>query len=265
MRYVETPRHLNLFEERTVSSPLREFTTPYLNKVVERLHSAAPELTADHLTTVGTICGVVGPFVAEKKIKIPLMLGGIIFDGLDGAMARHIAALNPDKPVRIRGSLYNSVSDFSREITMNTVKILDADRRGDKKGKSLGYVAMLTNPISRYFYWKKVSEGYDNHEAGRNVVELFGTHVGKPPCYVVATAFPEVGRVPVQSILDAATSVGNVVSIAMNNSEKYLPEKNLDDKTKAIGRVRSNFHIFTTLATAGVAIGINRYLERKNS
>lgn len=269
--------YFNLFDKSQTVSPVRQTFGPVLHRVVEEIHEALPHLSADHLTALGTVSGLAGAYVASRReigedntrtnvLALSLLAGGVVLDGLDGAMARHIASTDPSRPVKVTGCLVNSTSDFVKDVSVNVLKTVDANKRGDKAGEVLGYLAMITNPIARHFYWRAVSEGYDNPEIGRSLAEFFGTHVGKPPAYVVGGSFPEVQGFPVQRVLDATTAIGNIVSVINNTVRRNFPDgKTLGDKARKTGELRSKFHIFTSAATLAVAAGTYYALHRRNN
>ena len=72
--------------------------------------------------------------------------------------------------------------------------------------------------------------------------------------------------IPIQEIADIAMVAGNAVNIVMNFSGIGIPqEKSLGDKAIRVGELRRNFHVFTSLGTAGVIFGTELYLNSKYS
>lgn len=268
---LENPYFAHIDTKQTVS-PLRKVAGPLLQKITEEFHEKLPDISANHITAASAVISVIGSLVAKdittntgkrNILALSLLGGGILLDGLDGTLARHIKTENPEQGDSGLGGIYDSSSDFIKDLSMNVIRIIQAHNRDDQLGETLAYATTVTNPLARFIYQNAVGKGYDIPEIGRDPLDFFGGHVGKPPTFAIATAYPEVNNVPVQNILDATTTVGNVYSMVMNTTQ--LPEEpTLNESARKTGYLRSRLHIFTSAATLAVAAGTYYALNKRD-
>ena len=274
--------HFNLFDpshEGKITSPLREATRGQLQKAVEHLHEIVPGLTPNQLTFAGAVFGVAGALIAHRAnmdgatefdrrrfIAAAFMVIGIALDGFDGPLARCIEASDQNRPVLEMGSIYNSAADTTKEVVQHAVRIAGARERDDSSAEKAAVRSGLSNRPSQWSYWRTIAEGIDNSETGNNFIQAFGLHTVKIPLGAFATAFPVIKNIPVQELADNAMAIGNAVNIVMNSTHIGLPaERTLGDKARKVGELRRDFHVVTSLATAGIIFGTEVYLDSKHS
>lgn len=201
--------------EKTRNSKIRELTAGSIHSVARKLHQLAPGLHPDYLTGLGTTGVFLGSFLAtrdHRKVVTGVLAFSSLMDAFDGALAREIAEESPEKVNPARGQIVDACSDRIQETAMAFSRAAQACQRGDRVGEGLAYLVALTNPLSSLARASAEVSGKVVPEAGKGVLGLLGTRIGRTVPAIAATVAPEVSGVPVQLVLDGLTAVANVVT-----------------------------------------------------
>lgn len=253
----------------TRDSRIREITTRPIQRITKRLHHWFPDLSPDHLTALGMMGVVLGSVLAERRkrkaaaVILPL---SSLMDAIDGSLAREIARESPEKADFTRGQILDACSDRVQEAATALSRAIQAHHRGDRVGEGLAYLAALTNPLPSLARSSAEASGRVVPEAGRGMLGLFGTRIGRTLPNIAATVFPEIGKVPLQWGLDALTAVANTVTTLDRLRQRRPIEaesESLGPKKRQEASARNKALMIVTGAIAGAALLTYASLRRK--
>lgn len=213
--------------ERSISltrnSTIRRLTEAPIGGLVNRLHKAVPSLTPNHINLFALLSVIGGAAIAasrnpknptankiKTKVAIGLMTAGSLMDAFDGPLARLKDSENPGSVNFSVGQINDILSDRGQEVIAAFSRSYSAHRREDVFGTLAGLGAGITASWASSarawseFFRRPVPEG------GKGILGLIGTRKGRVVEGITATAFPKVKGIPIQAILDGATTVGNI-------------------------------------------------------
>ena len=263
--------------DKTRNSPLRKVADNVITPVVEWLHKTYPDITADHLTILGTVGVAIGALLAERSHMVTdretrnrlrgaasaAMALGSLMDAFDGGLARLQAREKP-QPNSSRGQLLDVGNDRIQEMILGLVRMRVANRQersGDKIAALLNTLTNIHPSLARA--WTETQGGVVP-EAGRNVFELLGTRAGRAAVNFATVLIPEVsGEISLQAVLDTVTTVANIVTTVNRYrlSQKDVPENSSQIQELAKARVRMLAGL--TVIISGVSLICYRQMTGK--
>lgn len=243
----------------TLNSPLRKIFGPLTDGTARFLIKNIPGIKADHITYAGLGLTVVGSIASlilpEKKvsklkaslISLALMLFGVGFDAIDGAVARN--SKKPKDYHELDGMLTDVVHNRIGETVMALARIIASGLRKDPIGAGLATMAGVTSPYPSVARAESEALGVKVPELGKNPpTAKLGTRVPRAIFAIVGTAFPVVkikgNTIHVQRITDSLTLIGNVSSLAerrgvLKKVRRGEIKKNLGEKDEYYGSERA--------------------------
>lgn len=210
----------------TRNSAIRERIAGPIDRIAGALHGKFPDLTANELTLMGTIGVAIGSAIAAGRnpddhkeyskhtaISLGITIASVATDALDGALARKIAAEDPQK-TNHNGHIVDAISDRAQELILSLSRAISAGKRRDPLGEFAALSAGVTSPLPSIIRAFSEKKGNAVPESGKGIIGLAGTRVGRAFLGIVATEFPEIKKVPVQFIADALVTGANVITAA---------------------------------------------------
>lgn len=253
----------------TRNSKLRRKTAGARRRVAEFIHEHIPGLDANGLSLIGTGGVLFGATIATamqedirkdpKKAALPL---GIItffslLDAVDGPLARLLAEKYPDMADTSKGQLFDVLNDRGQELIMALLRAYAAYKRGDRLGMAAALATGATNPLPSEARAVAESLGFRVAEIRKDPLEVLGNRMGRGVVSTVSTAIPEVGPVPIQPLLDIATTISNVVS-ATSRVQTIFDKRNeppeLSAQIRKEGAGRAKVLAGVAAAAAGASI-----------
>lgn len=254
------------------------------------------KVTADQVTEFGlkttslgariaTVRDVNSPLLNEwpSQVSLFLLTIGQTADAFDGPLARIIRKRHPELPDNSeKGALTDALSDRMGELSMAKARIIIASKLKRKLGKILAWGAGVTNTLPSWAKAHAETKGVAVPENGPFPLGIFGSRVPRAINAVISTSYPRIklpelsqkhqtinrgirifNSLPHQEILDAATTVSNLVTtrqrLKMAREEK--PTLDLKDikiaeaRQKALGRFAIQAFVDSTTT----------YLKRNNN
>lgn len=232
------------------NSRAREITRGAIQATVKKLHEVAPWLTPNQIT-IGGVIGVGGvalyaerankvskpeDTVLERSAVAAIYTAICLSDGLDGALERHLQALDHSRKSTQFGANLDAGSDRVQEALLASSRIATADYRNDKLGKALAIGALVTNSLPSLARAYGESRGIVFEENGNNWFQFFGTRLGRAISGGFSTLSPEFKGIPVQKTVDALTIASNISTtasrlkriITSKESDSVLPQEEKD-------------------------------------
>lgn len=167
--------YFRLLDSERQNSQLRKIASGVVQPMVETLHERFPSVTANHLSILGGLGVALGAYLANRgdsKSSLILMGLGNATDGIDGALARTIAAEDPSAIDLMRGDIVDSTSDVVKQLAMNLAQITAAHKRGDRIGETMAYLATVSSPLSTLSRARAEASGEAVQDTGRDIMNF---------------------------------------------------------------------------------------------
>jgi len=258
----------------TRNSRIRELTQKPITAVSEKLHQVFPSLHPDHINLAGIVGTAIGSMMAKrqnfenstvkKKLLSTAVLGiSALMDALDGSLARVIQKEDPAKINTKRGQIQDAIVDRTSEAAMSISRIVSAEDRGDKIGKFFALSSGLTNLLPSLTRAEAERHGKIVPEAGTGLAGLMGTRIGRTATGIITTVFPEFKKIPVQTILDAITTVSNTMTTVDRIRKGKEAQATLSNEKKEEAKAREMILAGLAVLIAGAALAA--YTRKKIS
>lgn len=260
----------------TRNSPIRELTAGTVHSITEEIHKVFPGLHPDHLNIIGAVSVGIGSVLATHRregesarnkrltlLSLGLIAAGSLTDAFDGTLARFLA--NEGKEINFTtGQVKDAASDRGQELAMSLSRAVSAHQRGNTLGEIMAFMAAVTNTLPSYVRSLAESQGKAVRETGKNWQGFIGTRIGRAVTGILATLFPEVKGIPVQTIADAITVSANVRTTldrwSIVTNKDTVPT--LPEITKKEAQLRRQALGLCALGAGGAAILTCVYLHR---
>lgn len=235
----------------TRNSTLREGVATPIQAITRLVHRVFPWLTPTHLNILGAAEVVIGAVIAA--IRDPRKLGGekgktaaaatlitkgSVMDAFDGALARLMAAEDPNTVDFKKGSIFDAISDRVQEVALAFSRAWSAAKRGGKLGW-VSSVAALATAVTSFgpSLSRALSEffGKPVPESGKGISGLIGTRPGRAFLGTLATLYPEPKGIPAQLGVDLMLTGSNFLTTvdrlrtAFGSSEATLSQTVRDE------------------------------------
>ena len=273
-KHVDKPP--NLVPESSLSDTRNGFARKAFHKpadfIAERIHRMFPKLTANEISAFGLALTATFSYLAGKIPPLATAAGLAVAEGFDwvaGPVARLRAKLYPNEIYLADGKEVDPAADRGDELAKGLSRMFAAAERDDMWGLTAAALATFSNPIPSILRAEAEKERTIVSENGRNIFELLGTRGGRAVMGIVATAFPEITikgkKIPLQTILDTATFVSNVVVAYDRYNKLTTGEKTLDDNKAEEAKRRSTLLKVIAAGTGVVVLHTYNLLTQENS
>lgn len=203
----------------TGASRLRHLLQQPGERAMRALHEVFPTITANDITLAGVIGVTAASALAayqnshnerdrDPKITLTaglLMTGGILCDYLDGKMADVAGGSQ-------YGHIIDAAADRAEETIMGVSRMYAAQGRGDHIGAAAALINTISNGLPSLARAICEMKGVAVPEDGGSLIGLLGTRAGRAIMHSIATFFPEVKGIPVQSYLDSISTLTNTLT-----------------------------------------------------
>ncbi len=268
------------------NSSLREHVAK-LEPFVARLSETLPWLRPNHLTASGTLA-VTGislltgylekqgelDWKASHKLVLAMLLANST-DALDGMLARHIQANNPEAHDAKTGQLIDTLADRVQEAISAWLAMYRAALTNDNFWLATATTTALTNPLSSLLRAKVESSGNVVPESGTGALQFLGTRVGRSGVALIHN-LPTIPAeaTSVQGLVDALQTTANIntviarAQVAFSGHSDEVNTVTLDQEAIENAKVRfknlAALYLLTTTLT-GVLLFIlrNKQSERR--
>lgn len=258
--------------EGKISKMIQVISGEIIPVITTKLHKHFPSVRPNHLTVAG-FCGVAlaGAYATYEQNKkgaayysdtpsillvSSLMIGSMLHDAFDGSLARVMQAEDPLSHDSSTGQLVDGGFDRASELILGLYRINAAHKRGDLSAELAALSATLTSTFPSILRAYSELQGKDVPKAGKKLIGLLGTRIGRSALNGIATILPKPGGIPVQEVTDWITAIANTktsfdrLGIVLNHEEPTLsPEKIQHARTRTLLYLATTGAVFLTSLT----------------